>query len=854
MLRFYSLLALYLLASVTWATVITFDATVDLGTGSVTSGPYKIVKEAEGVTVTVDVTKGVANGAHYRIYKNNTATITTSIGAITQVVFECTASGEAQYGPGCFIAAPDSYSYEGNIGIWTGLVTPVVFTAATNQVRATKIIVTVDQSFISVPIITPTTGTYYAPIEVNITCATPGAKIYYTTNGTTPTTNSNEFKSPFIVNTDMTIKAISVLECNVSSVSVAEYQTFNGIFFIDNILYIGSGVTSIKGLQVNPSAIYSFAVAPPECDENTFISYNAPLHVPGASFTDYFMADYWNNFWDIRTDAVPPASVTLSSDVADLIVGHTKKLSATVSPNDAIPRSVIWTSTDQQIATVSDGTVTAKGAGECDIIAYCLDKQATCHVTVVDPISVTLDQTEITIEQTSQVTLTATIFPDDSNAENVIWSTSDANVAIVDNGVVTAVGLGECDITASYLNKQAVCHVIVVEATIRISLDKREVRVLPNHMITLNPLISPLPTELEVTSSDSNIAVARIVNGVVQVAGRSEGTTMIVVGSADGKAVPDTCEVTVYTELGDVNCDGYVSISDITSLIDYLLGATDTFFKEKNADTDRDGYVNISDLTMLIDYLLGGFWPWEIETFTINGVAFNMVAVEGGTFTMGATVEQGNDAYDNEYPPHQVTLSSYQMGQTEVTQALWLAVMDYNPSSFSGNLNRPVECVCYYECQEFINRLRELTGLAFRLPTEAEWEFAARGGNKSLNYRYSGSNDIGKVAWYLLNLPTQDWNNENWGTQPVATKESNELGLFDMSGNVSEWCAETCVYYSSGEQYNPIDTSDALMDCYRIIRGGDWNDSDVRHFRVSYRDSYPAPYSGSSSIGLRLAL
>ena len=176
----------------------------------------------------------------------------------------------------------------------------------------------------------------------------------------------------------------------------------------------------------------------------------------------------------------------------------------------------------------------------------------------------------------------------------------------------------------------------------------------------------------------------------------------------------------------------------------------------QRGDVNQDGNVSIGDVTCLIDYLLSGAWPEEsvtpqTETFTVNGVSFTMVTVEGGTFTMGATAEQGDDAYSDESPTHQVTLSSYGIGQTEVTQALWQVVMGSNPSLCQGDQNRPVEQVTWEDCQTFISKLNELTGKQFRLPTEAEWEFAARGGNKSQGYKYAGSNTIDDVAWYIDN-------------------------------------------------------------------------------------------------------
>ena len=167
----------------------------------------------------------------------------------------------------------------------------------------------------------------------------------------------------------------------------------------------------------------------------------------------------------------------------------------------------------------------------------------------------------------------------------------------------------------------------------------------------------------------------------------------------------------------------------------------------------------------------------EDQTFTVNGVSFTMKLVEGGTFQMGATSEQGSDAYNSEKPVHSVTLSNYYLGETEVTQALWNAVMGSNPSYFEGDA-LPVEQVAWNDCQEFIRKLNQKTGKNFRLPTEAEWEYAARGGKKSNGYKYAGSNDIGSVAWYT--------NNSDSKTHPVKGKSPNELGLYDMSGNVWE--------------------------------------------------------------------
>ncbi len=226
--------------------------------------------------------------------------------------------------------------------------------------------------------------------------------------------------------------------------------------------------------------------------------------------------------------------------------------------------------------------------------------------------------------------------------------------------------------------------------------------------------------------------------------------------------------------------------------------------------------------------------------FNVNGVSFEMIPVEGGTFTMGATPEQGSDAYDWEKPAHKVTLSSYAIGKYEVTQALWTAVMGNNPSKFKGD-DLPVECVSWYDCREFIKKLNSLTGQKFRLPTEAEWEFAARGGRKSKGYKYSGSNDLDEVAWYR--------DNSGYQTHAVGTKKPNELGIYDMSGNVLEWCNDPWQ-----DNYQPYAVTDPspVSGRFRVNRGGSWNFT-ARFCRVSLRDEGDPGYRGDG-LGLRLAL
>jgi len=295
--------------------------------------------------------------------------------------------------------------------------------------------------------------------------------------------------------------------------------------------------------------------------------------------------------------------------------------------------------------------------------------------------------------------------------------------------------------------------------------------------------------------------------------------------------------------LGDVNNDGYLDIDDVSTLIDYLLTRDESKLDLRNADCEIDGIINIEDVTALIDFILHRFWPWETKTFKVNGVSFKMIKVQGGTFMMGASTEQATDAESDERPLHQVTLSTYGIGQTEVTQELWLAVMGNNPSYHKGDLNLPVEYISWNDCQEFIERLNSLTGENFRLPTEAEWEFAARGGQKSNGFKYSGSDNISDVAWHNGNASDK--------THKVAIKKANELGIYDMSGNVSEWCQDWYGNYTNDAQIDPSGSSSGTR---RVNRGGSWYDGQ-NLCRVTNREAWnPSTGAPFGTLGLRLAI
>ena len=219
-----------------------------------------------------------------------------------------------------------------------------------------------------------------------------------------------------------------------------------------------------------------------------------------------------------------------------------------------------------------------------------------------------------------------------------------------------------------------------------------------------------------------------------------------------------------------------------------------------------------------------------------------MALVQGGTFTMGCTSTQEGDCRNEETPAHHVTISDFYIGKYEITQAQWKAVMDDNPSRFKGD-NLPVENVSWNEVQTFITKLNRITGKQYRLPTEAEWEYASLDGNNSTGYRYSGSNTVGNVAWYR--------ENSNNITHAVGTKSPNELGIYDMSGNVSEWCSDWWYgVYDSSTQTNPQGPPSGSR---RVSRGGNW-ENPARDVRVYARTANDVPDIRYYALGFRVAL
>lgn len=281
--------------------------------------------------------------------------------------------------------------------------------------------------------------------------------------------------------------------------------------------------------------------------------------------------------------------------------------------------------------------------------------------------------------------------------------------------------------------------------------------------------------------------------------------------------------------------------------VNAVTGESKTIKERIDADEEKDVEIEWEEHKQIKPYQE---WPRlsstgeETKTIQVLGTSFNMKKIAVGSFYMGTVIPESNNTQiiATDVPnSHSVIISEgFYIGETPVTQELWSIIMHKNPSRFQNDCS-PVESVTWEECQEFIKQLNQLTDLSFRLPTEAEWEFAARGGIKSRNLLYSGSNNIEEVAWYLNNSYNQ--------THPVKQKRPNELGLYDMSGNVWEWCQDYYAEYESGVQRNPIGPSKGSK---HVFRGGCW--CEVEDCRVTARRGGPANFKNAGGIGLRLAL
>ena len=283
----------------------------------------------------------------------------------------------------------------------------------------------------------------------------------------------------------------------------------------------------------------------------------------------------------------------------------------------------------------------------------------------------------------------------------------------------------------------------------------------------------------------------------------SPSVSRLVFNLADPAPIMGTLNVMSTPGMAEVYVDGKL-IGRTPMMHDVLVGSRKVVIRKQGF---KDFEQSISVVENKMTDIVATMVEYKDEPYieTVKGLNMKMIFVEGGTFAMGST-----SGDSDEKPVHNVTLDSYYIGETEITQAQWRAIMGSNPSSYTGD-NRPVESVSWEDAQEFCKKLSALTGKKYVLPTEAQWEYAARGGNKSKGYTYSGSNNVYDVAVY--------YDNRGNGHSNVKSKKPNELGIYDMSGNVWEWCSDWYGSYGSSAQTNPQGPSSGSL---RVLRGGSW--------------------------------
>ena len=287
---------------------------------------------------------------------------------------------------------------------------------------------------------------------------------------------------------------------------------------------------------------------------------------------------------------------------------------------------------------------------------------------------------------------------------------------------------------------------------------------------------------------------------------------------------------------GDVTGDGQVDIADVNAVINVMLGKIDTSDELQAAsDVTGDGQVDIADVNAVINIMLGKVQPGDV----FARLEADMVTVEGGTFDMGTADGVAPYSHAWERPVHSVTLPAFKVCRYEVTQDLWQAVMSSNPSAFEGE-RRPVEMVSWADAQLFVQKLVEKTGKPYRLLTEAEWEYAARGGQQQSAALYAGGDDLAQVAWTAANAGGE--------THPVGQLQPNALGLYDMSGNVLEWVQDT---HADTYAVWPAANVWQAEGGDPVVRGGSWRWGG-NYCRNTWRGYFPAATT-NSYLGLRLA-
>ena len=516
---------------------------------------------------------------------------------------------------------------------------------------------------------------------------------------------------------------------------------------------------------------------------------------------------------DGPTLTVTPSTITLEADGSGKTISVTSNTSWTVRADDSWVKYSPTGGTGGSSITVS-ASVNTGDERPSKLILSDKTGRATAEVTITQKKG---DSPTPTPTPTQDPTLTV-------NPSSLSFSSSaGSNTFVIESNTSWTVSSDQtwCTINTSSGSNNATITVNVIEntstsarnATITVSPDKASSVQISISQSGANPTLQVNKSELPFNAAGGN-------------------GTFSITSNTNWSITSDQDWCILSTSTGSNNVTITVTILENTSRVSRSAVIT----------------VKASDIVLTIAVTQEGSTPAERErTFTVGGVQFKMIRVDGGTFTMGATSEQSDDAWDDEKPTHQVTLSSYYIGETEVTDELWEAVMNTNPSSSKS----PKQGVSWEDCQDFITKLNSLTGENFRLPTEAEWEFAARGGNKSRGYKYAGSDNVDDVAWCPKNT---------YDPHPVATKQPNELELYDMSGNVREWCNDWYGSYSSTAQTNPTGPTSGS---YRVFRGGsfEYYDNERKYTSDLYtndcrisRRQYSIISSHGYDQGFRLAL
>ena len=606
------------------------------------------------------------------------------------------------------------------------------------------------------------------------------------------------------------------------NVTMIGYGAFYGCNSLTTVT-IGSSVFSMENMVfydcTELTKIICLATTPPYIESGTFTAghySNATLLVPKGCLSAYQNADYWRNFTNITE-----MSFDFEKDGIFYNILNSGAVEVTYMTSDYNSYRGVVNIPETVTHNGVTYTVTAIGNN-----AFRMSKSLTA-VTIPNTVTTIGSYAFYYCEGLTNVTLPNSLTTIGNNA---FWLCLNLSEVVIPNSVTTIGSM-------AFRNCTAMTRVVIGENVASIG----STCFIYNPNITEVICLATIPPTLYDPASGSMTTFQTSVytNAVLRVPyGSHEAYREDPNWSRFVNIVSEEIVNPVMT--GDVNGDGRISIKDVTDLINYLLSGDASGINLVAADINGDGQIKISDVTALINMLLSGDGGEAVGSaradYLINSVPFTMIKVDGGTFMMG-----GEGIYDAT-PVHQVTLSDYYIGQTEVTQALWQTVMGSNPSSNKSDVNLPVENMTWDECQTFATKLSQLTGKGFRLPTEAEWEFAARGGNDSQGYTYAGSNDLNEVGWYS--------GNSGGKTHVVGTKAPNELGLYDMSGNVFEWIQDYFASYTSEPQVDPQGPTSGQ---YRVCRSSAYNRANNNDWFKCAGRTYDSPSTNAYDTGLRVA-